>query len=173
MTDVDDEALWIESTRDPNGEPVCLLTWGSLQWYADVAEVRKTAVDMVTCAASAEMMMLLVAKLELPGPVASRLLGDLISETRRDRFGHLATVTMLPAGSTKTCDAVVLLRRGSKRGSVLAASARSMALQWLEAAEATESDQLVSEALSATGITPDDQERLFGYLRELRKEPAR
>ena len=50
------------------------------------------------------------------------------------------------------------------------AEARSMALQWLEAAEATESDQLVSEALRGTGFDGGQQERVFGYLRELRKE---
>lgn len=41
-------------------------------------------------------------------------------------------------------------------------------LRWLEIAEATESDQLVSEALRAAGIDDGTQEKLFGYLRELR-----
>jgi hypothetical protein len=66
---------------------------------------------------------------------------------------------------------VVLIGRGSKRGLVNAREARSMALQWLEAAEATESDQLVSEALRGTGLE-DSADRVFGYLRELRKEKA-
>jgi hypothetical protein len=172
MSGDDDEALWVESTRDPDGEPACLLTWGPLQWYADVADVRKTAVDMVSCAAYAEMMMLLVAKLKLPGPTASAFVTDLLDSRGGRRFGHAATVLLLPAGSTKSGDSVVVLQRGSKRGVVLAPTARTMALQWLEAAEATESDQLVSEALTGTGFAPGQQERVFGYLRELRKEPA-
>lgn len=170
MTD-DEEALWVESTRGPDDEPACLLTWGPHQWYATVADVRKTALDMMSCAAAAEMMMMLAAKLEMPGPMASRLLGDLLSDTGRE-FGADGTVELTPAGSTKTGDAVVLLRRGSKRGSVLAVTARKMALQWLEAAEATESDQLVSEAMRGTGMDAAQQERVFGYLRELRKEAA-
>lgn len=164
-----EEALWVESTRGPDDEPACLLTWGPFQWYATVAEVRKTAMDTVSCAAAAETLMLLVAKLEMPGPMASRLLGELLAGTGRE-FGTDGTVELVPAGSTKTGDAVVLLRRGSKRGSVLAVTARKMALQWLEAAEATESDQLVSEALRGTGMDAEGQERVFGYLRELRKE---
>ena len=43
-----------------------------------------------------------------------------------------------------------------------------MALRWLAAAEATESDQLVSEALRATGSDEGAQEKVFGYLRKLR-----
>ena len=43
-----------------------------------------------------------------------------------------------------------------------------MALRWLATAEATESDQLVSEALRATGSGDGEQEKLFGYLRKLR-----
>lgn len=78
---------------------------------------------------------------------------------------------LLPGGSTRTGEAVVLLRRGSKRGMVVPSAARSMALQWLGAAEATESDQLVSEALRGTGLD-GEAERVFGYLRELRKGKA-
>lgn len=166
----EDEALWVESTRGPDDEPVCLLRWGPLEWYADVADVRRTALDMVSCAAYAETMMLLVAKGGVPGPVASRLLGSLIVSTGRNQLGSGNTVDLTPAGSSKTGHAVVLLRRGSKSGTVLAATARSMALQWLEVAEATESDQLVSEALTGTGFDSGQQDRVFGYLKELRKD---
>jgi hypothetical protein len=170
-SEAEEDALWVESTRGPDDEPVCLLTWGPHQWYADVADVRKTAMDMVSCAAYAEMMMLLVAKLSLDGGTASAFVTDLLESRGRERgFGGKATVTLLPAGSTKTGTAVVLLSRGSRRGAVTASEARSMALQWLGAAEATESDQLVSEALTGTGFGHRQQERVFGYLRELRKD---
>jgi len=169
MTD-DGEALWIESTRGPDDEPACLITWSGFQWYANVAEVRRTALDMVSCAAYAEMMMTLVARLKLDGKIASALITDLLDSRGRERFGTPETVDLIPAGSTRSGDAVVLIGRGSRRGAVLAAEARSMALQWLEAAEATESDQLVSEAMRATYFEADQVERVFGYLRELRKE---
>ncbi|HEY0933726.1 MAG TPA: hypothetical protein VGD91_08290 [Trebonia sp.] len=61
---------------------------------------------------------------------------------------------------------------GKKRGTVLAAEARSMALQWLETAEGTESDQLLSEALRSTGVDRGRQDRVFGCLKELRKDKA-
>jgi hypothetical protein len=44
-----------------------------------------------------------------------------------------------------------------------------MALAWLEVAEATESDQLVAEALRAAGAVDEAaMGKVFGYLRELR-----
>lgn len=171
MSDADD-TLWVESTRGPDDEPACLITWGPLQWYAPVEDVRSAALDMLTCAAYAEMMMQLVAKLSLPAGTASAFIMDLLDGRGGRGFGSKATVTLLPAGSTKTGTAVVVLSRGSKRGLVFAAEARSMAMQWLGAAEATESDQLVTEALRSTGTDAAGQERLFGYLKELRKEKA-
>ena len=73
-----------------------------------------------------------------------------------------------PAGSTKRREALVLLKRGSQAGELNPDEARAMALRWLAVAEATESDQLVSEALRATGSDEAAAEKLFGYLRELR-----
>lgn len=165
------DTLWIKSTRGPDDEPACLFTWSQFQWYAPVADVRKSALDLVVCAAYAEMMMLTVAKLRLDGKTASAFITDLLASTGARQFGGDDTVDLLPGGSTRTGEAVVLLGRGSKRGMVSPASARKMALQWLGAAEATESDQLVSEALRGVGLG-DQADRVFGYLRELRKEPA-
>ena len=62
----------------------------------------------------------------------------------------------------------MLLMRGSKVGELSPQEARAMALRWLAVAEATESDQLVSEALRATGSDEAAAEKVFGYLRELR-----
>ena len=167
----DDDTLWVESTRGPDDEPACLFTWGAFQWYAPVDEVRKSALDMVSCAAYSEMMMLLVAKLRLDGKTASAVITDLLASSGVRQLGSDDTVDLLPGGSTRTGEAVVLLGHGSKRGMVAPAEARTMALQWLRAAEATESDQLVSEALRGTGLD-DNAERVFGYLRELRKGKA-
>jgi hypothetical protein len=175
MTDADEgDGIWIESTRGPDDEPCCLLTWGSLQCYASVDDVRETAIDLVTCAAYAEMMMTLVLKAKVPADVVSAFATDLLSGGDKRYFGTKTTVTILPAGSSKRREAFVLLKRGSLEGHVSPAEARAMALRWLAAAEATESDQLVSEALRATGSDDGAQEKLFGYLRELRADkPAR
>jgi hypothetical protein len=162
--------VWIESTRGPDDEPACLITFGPLQYYAPVADVRQTAIDLVTCAAYAELMMTLIVKVNLPAGVVSELATDLLSGGDRSYFGAKTTMTLLPAGSSKQQQALVLLKRGSRDGALSPDEARAMALQWLAAAEATESDQLVSEALRATGSDNAAQEKLFAYLRELRKE---
>ena len=161
--------LTIGSTRGPDDEPVCELAWAGSSWYAPVADVRTAALDALSCAAYAEMLMLLAGKLKLPGPTASALITDLLRSTGRTRFGTKSTVGLLPAGSTKTGEASVLITRGNTRGSVSAEEARKMALRWLVTAEGTESDQLLSEALRGAGIGADTTGRVFGYLQELRR----
>ena len=169
MTETDEhESIWIESTRGPDDEPVCQVTWGPIQCYAPVEDVRQTAIDLVTCAAYSEMMMTLVLKVGLSADVVSQFTTDLLSGAGRSYFGAKTTMTMLPAGSTKRREALVLLKRGSQDGMLSPDEARAMALRWLAAAEGTESDQLVSEALRATGSDEAATEKLFGYLRELR-----
>jgi hypothetical protein len=166
----DNDSIWIESTRGPDDEPCCLITFGPLQAYASVEDVRTTALDLVTCAAYAELMMTMVVKLSLSADVVSRFTTDLLSGAGRRFFGAKTTLPLTPAGSTKRREALVLLKRGSQAGELSPDEARAMALRWLAVAEATESDQLVSEALRATGMDGAGQEKVFGYLRELRAE---
>ena len=169
-TDTDRGSIWIQSTRDPDGEPVCELTWDAIQWYAPVEDVRQTATDLVTCAAYAEMMILLVTTVGLPADAVSAVMTDLLAQTgRREEFGTADTIRLTPAGSSKRRESLVLLRRGSQKAAVNAAEARDMARAWMSAAEATESDQLVAEAFRATQT--GDPARLFGYLRKLRDRP--
>lgn len=163
------DTIWVISTRDPDGEPVCEINWGPKRYYAPVVDVRQTALDLVTCAAYAEMMMKL-AGLGLPARAVSAFTTDLLSDAGRTMFGTPRTITLLPAGSTKRKQALVLLNRGSSEGALSPDEARGMALDWLQVAEATESDQLVTEALRATRIASDaETAKLFGYLRELRE----
>jgi hypothetical protein len=168
----DDGMIWVTSTRNPDGKPVCQITWGDQSWYAPVADIRTAALDLVTCAAYAEMMITLITKVGLPARTVSAFTSDLLSGAGRTMFGTRSTLELLPAGSSKRKEAVVLIRRdpdGGWPGGVSPAEARQMALAWLEAAEATESDQLVAEALRATGTADDEaMARVFGYLRELR-----
>ena len=167
----DDETIRIESTRDPDRERACLIEWGGLQCYASVADVRATALDLVTCAAYAEMMMKLV-DVGLPAAQVSAFASDLLSDAGRTSFGTATTLDLLPAGSSKRREALVLVSRGSMRGALSPYEARGMALQWMETAEATESDCLVATALtSALGATDEDAEALFAALRKLRGWP--
>ena len=178
----DDEAgpgIWIESTRGPDDEPVCLLTIGPLQAYPPVADVRQTALDLITCAAYAEMMMTLIVRVKLPPEVVGEFTTDLLSGLGRSFFGARTTLTMMPAGATRRSggpgsprvrEAVVLLHRGSQDSAVTAAEAREMALAWLAVAEATQSDQLVSEAMDAASIAAETQTMMFGYLHALRSD---
>ena len=166
------EILSVISTRGPDDEPVCELQWHGESWYAPVADVRVTAQDLITCAAYADLMMHLMATLRLPGETVAALMSDLLSRQRSEEFGTASTITVMPAGSSKRKMAVVLLKRdrgGAWEGEIDTGEARKMAVRFLEVAEATESDQLVSEALGAVGMNPLAQERVFGYLRELRR----
>lgn len=168
------DTIWITSTRDPDGEPVCELSWGSQDWYAPVADVRQTALDLVTCAAYAEMMRELIITAKLPPPTVEAFTTSLLRGAgRRQAFGTGTTMDLIPAGAkyktTGQRQAVVLLEHGELDGMVTADEARTMAGAWLAAAEATESDQLVAEAFRATQRGNDaGLDRLFGYLRKLR-----
>lgn len=172
MTAASGGGIWIQSARGPDDEPVCEITWGPLQCYAPVADVRETAIDLVTCAAYAEMMMTLITRVKLSAAVVSQFTTDLLAGRDKRYFGAKTTMTLMPAGSSRRREALVLLKRGSLQGALSPDEARRMALYWLAVAEATESDQLVSEALRATGIGEGSQEKLFGYLRTLRADPS-
>ena len=171
----DGAGILIVSTRDPDGEPVCEMTWGPLQWYAPVADVREAALDLMTCAAYAEMMKQMITEAGLPPAVVEQFTTHLLRDREKRYFGARTVMELMPAGAVKRTSgqrlAVVLLKRGTMNEMLYAEHARTEALAWLAVAEATESDQLVSEALRATGIADqEDQERLFGYLRQLRSK---
>ena len=179
MSDGDERGpgVWIESTRGPGDEPVCRVTFGPIEGYAPVWDVRQTALDLITCAAYAEMMLTLIVRVKLPPEVVGEFTTDLLSGLGRSFFGARETMTLLPAGATRRSggpgsprvrEAVVLLHRGSQNAAVTAAEARDMALAWLAVAEATESDQLVSEAMDAAKISAETQVMMFGYLHALR-----
>lgn len=168
MTDLLD-ILTIASTRGPDDAPVCQLTWLGESWYAPVDDVRQAALDLVTCAAYGEMMMLAVTQLKLGGRLATAFTTDLLKHSSVKGFGSSTTVLMMPAGSTMTGEAVVLLTRGDHRGMVDTGEAMKMALRFLQAAEATESDQVVAEAMRGAGIDHGTSERLWSYLTQLRR----
>lgn len=168
------DAIWVASTRDADGKPVCELTWGPKGWYAPVADVRQTAMDLVSCAAYAEFIHLLITKVGLPPATVEAVTLDLMQIGGRTRdHGTDATIDVFPASgtvrATRKREPRVILRRGDLDGMLTVAEARQMAADWMAAAEATESDQMVAEAFRATLPGNDAAaERLFGYLRKLR-----
>lgn len=171
----------IASTRDPDGEPVCELAWGGRHWYPPVADVRQTALDLVTCAAYAEMMREMIVGAGIPPATVEAFATVLLRGAGRKQgnawsgggYGTATTMDLIPASGTHKPTgerlACVLLACSGMDGMLTADEAREMAGIWLAAAEATESDQLVAEAYRAThrgndaGLTT-----LFGYLRKLR-----
>ena len=165
------DVLTITSTRGPDDEPVCGLQWHGESWHAPVEDVRETALDLVTCAAYAEMMMQLRKDLKLPPGTVSAFMTELLASQGRRRFGCPTTIDLRPAGdSRKNAPVVLLMRRQTGRqGLVDCAEARKMALRWLTAAEGTESEQLITEAMRGAAISPAATEKVFGYLRELRR----
>jgi hypothetical protein len=171
----DDGKLWITSIRGPDDEPVCQLTWHGQDWYPTVAEVRETALDLFTCAAYAEMMRQMIAEAGLPPGVVEQFMMHLLRDRAKRYFGAKGTVELMPAGAVRKATgqrvALVLITRGGhETEGVSPDKARTMGLGWLAVAEATESDQLVTEALTGLGVDRRVQERLFGYLLELRKQ---
>ncbi|MEV4020190.1 hypothetical protein AB0J35_57910 [Nonomuraea angiospora] len=166
------DIITIVPGRDPDDPTSCLLSWRGQDWTAAVEHVRATAVDLFTVATWADVMMHVTTKLCLDPHTAGQFTGDLIvSQTGRKAWGSEHTVSLLPVGSSKDRQGLVLIRRGRLKGVVDTAEARQMGLAWLTASEAAESDQLVTEALRAAGgLTPERIDGLFAYLRELRSK---
>ncbi|NJP93934.1 hypothetical protein HCN51_31620 [Nonomuraea sp. FMUSA5-5] len=165
----DETIITIVSGRDPRVPASCLLSWQGHDWVAGVDRVRATAVDLVTAAAWAELMMLLIVKTRLPVATVSAMAGDLLARSGRTELGSQATVMLTPVGSSATRTPLVLLRRGPLQGLLTTTGARDMGLTWLAAAEAAESDRAVTQALRVVGEFSEPRiEALFDYLRGLR-----
>jgi hypothetical protein len=170
---VNDAVITIVGGRDADAPTDCLISWQGHDWTAGVEHVRATAVDLFTAASWAELMMLMVTKVGVAPTSMGAMAGDLIRLSGRSGFGNEETVTLLPVGSSKAGEALVLIRRRHLQGVVDTGTARQMGLAWLTTAEAAESDQLVTEALrTAGGLSADAIEGLFAYLRELRSKEA-
>jgi hypothetical protein len=165
----DDTVITIVPGRDPDASASCLLSWQGLDWIAGVDRVRATALDLVTAAAWAELMMLLIVKTRLPVGTVSAMAGDLLARSGRTELGSQATVTLTPVGSSATRTPLVLLRRGPLQGLLTTTGARQMGLDWLSTAEAADSDRRVTQALRVVGELSEPRiEALFAYLRDLR-----
>jgi hypothetical protein len=146
-----------------------MITWDGLDWIAPAEDVRTTALDLVTCAAYAEMMMQLIIGAGIPAATVSAFTTVLLQEAGRSMFGTPRTMTLTPAGDSKRKQPLVLLHKGTRDAMLTPGEARGMALAWLQAAEASDADPLIAEALRATGSDGPAIESVFGYLRSLRE----
>src|SRR5256885_8235551 len=132
---MDGDTIGIVSTRGPDDEPVCEITWGPLQWYAPVEAVRQTAEDLFTCAAYADMLIELSGVTSVPPEVLSEFGSALLGRAVRDRpgrtrLGNPDTIGVLPAGSTRRREPLVVLSRGCVDGTVSRTTAPAKGRRW-------------------------------------------
>ena len=170
-----DDVITIESTRARgDAPPACLLRWGPREWYAPVDDVRRTAEDLFTCAAYADMIGELL-RIDLPPDVISGLTTAMLADRQPRYFGCRDTVFLLPAGSSKQRQGCVLLaqhdefRRGHADHLLAPDEARTMSRAWLTAAEASEADTLFDGVIQRAGwMTDPELDALFGVLSDIR-----
>lgn len=176
------DGIWIASTRTAPGSDLpsaCLITWNDRRWYASVEDVRATALDLIACAAWADVMLAMIS-LGLPKEQLGGFFGDLLHKTRQGRpFGTPSTFMLTPAGATRKKKrsgsprppervAVVLLERDGETGNADSDTARVIAAKWLEVAGGVDQDRTVVAALRATGAPDGFEALLFGKMFELR-----
>jgi hypothetical protein len=181
MVDVPGIDLWMESTRSLNGkDPHCLMRWNGHEKYVLVADVRRTAEDLITCAAYADMISELMRK-----DFESHLITAMIQATMRDggkrdhSFGGYSTMFLLPGGSSAKQQGMVLIGRrdqfhkGKTDGVLLPDDARDMAWNWMAAAEASEADTLFSAVLERAGwMDRTEMNAVFDLLMDIRSGNA-
>lgn len=169
------DSIWIESTRDRDKlGSACLITWGAGQWYAPVDKVRRTAEDLFTCAAYADLIGELM-RAGIPADIVTGLTTAMLADRRPRYFGDPETIYILPGGSSaRKAGAVMLSRRnafhkGGAQAGLDPDEARAMGRRWFQAAEASESDTLFSSVLERAGwMKPVEMDALFGLLNDIR-----
>jgi hypothetical protein len=103
----------------------------------------------------------------------AELIAGFISLALQDRdkryFGHRDTLMLMPGASTFRKAGAVIIQHNHTKASVDPDEARVMGRNWLEVAEASESDSLVDEALTHFGLlNQTERNRVFDYMRAAR-----
>lgn len=170
-----DDVIWIESTRGRHDMgSACLIRWGAIEKYAPIVDVRQTAEDLFTCAAYADLIAELLRvgfEPELITSMMTALLGT------RHHFGTPTTLFMIPAGSTAHRVGVVSValknrfHQGEADKHLSPSEARTMGRAWLEAAEASEADDLFSSVL-AGWLDSVELDAVFSLLKDVRSGEA-
>lgn len=178
-TGQDPDAIWITSARSPdNAAAVCELRWGPREWYAPVTAVRQTAEDLFTCAAYADLIAELL-RIGLETTLISQMTTAMLRSRQPKYFGSPDTLFVLPGGSSKRKQGVVMLARrnlshaGQADAGLTPDEARAMGRHWLAAAEASEADTLFGTVLARAGwMTAPELDALFSLLVDTRAGKA-
>lgn len=171
----DDSGIWIESTRALKDQPAaCLMRWDGVERYVPNEDVRQTAEDLMTCAAYADLIEQLL-QIGLEPDYLGPLMTDIVSKRQPKYFGTPRSLFLLPGGSSERKKGVVMLghrnlfHQGKSDGYVFPDKARSMARQWMTAAEAAESDTLFDKVLRRAGWLGDGElQAVFELLYDIR-----
>lgn len=165
-------------------KPTCILTWGELEWYAEADRVYQTAEDLMASAAYADLLEALM-HLGMEQAMLQQMLEQMMMKAFQHRksdvsalggmLGTPETLGVMPGAVSKAKAGVVMLKRGSKTGSVSPAGAREMAKRWMQTASATEHDELVGLALEdLLGVDGMDQvNAVIGYMGAMRELGAK
>lgn len=166
--------IFIQSIRTIPGSDMptgALITWDDETWMADIDDVRRTAMDMIECVVLAETMIGFI-RLGLPAQQMSRFVADMVRRTGRDMFGTTATMELTPTGSTKRKAASVRFERGKQVADIASDVVRTIAQQWLEIAEAVDSDRHIVTALRAINAPEGLEVLLFDEMFRRRTSAA-
>ena len=163
-------SIWIYSARgaDLANPGTCLIEWDEDRWRAGPDAVRDTAHDLLTAASHADLLTSLF-KRGIDGNTAREIVTSMMTRN----LGHPDTFPMIAAGGAeKQKLGMVLIEHGDRRTAITAATAREMAANWIQVAEASNTDALFDEAMKDV-LHAGDTERaqVFAYLRTIRQDP--
>ncbi|MFI5973564.1 hypothetical protein [Streptomyces sp. NPDC051452] len=159
----------IQSTLDDDGQPACLMRWGSTGGVIPVFVVLNTARELMAAASAAETDIALIETFRQDFNADDDTLGGVLGMVRGRRpmpEGRCALRIAAVAGA-KTGKPYVHIGRGSMKGALSPDEARDMALHWTQAALAAQLDVKLRDAL-ATWDRLDivEIEDLFTLMRE-------
>lgn len=171
--EADEYTCFIESTVDPEtGKAACLMRWGRITALLPPDEVLTTARDLMAAATAAETDIALIHAFRQELGLDPNTIGHMVLDVRRHRpapTGKSALRISAVAGA-KTCRPYVHIARGSQKGELTPDGAREMAMNWTQAAVASQLDVRLRYALGEWGhLSPADIERLFELAQKVQR----
>lgn len=163
-------SIWIYSARgaDLANPGTCLIEWDEDRWRAGPDAVRDTAHDLLTAASLADLLTSLFRR-GIDGNTAREIVTSMMSRN----LGHPDIFPMIAAGGAeKQKLGMVLIEHDDRRTALTSETAREMAANWIQVAEASNTDSLFDEAMKDV-LHAHDTERaqVFAYLRTIRQDP--
>ena len=149
MTTPDDDTVYVSSTLDDNGKAAVLMKWGRIQAVLTPETVLTTARDLLAAASNAEADIALIKTcrevLQLDDGQLGLFLRDV--RTRRPHTPGKTALRIEAVAGAKTGMPYVHIGRGSMKAALDPATAREMALHWVETAVAAHIDVRLRYAL--------------------------